>query len=82
MMNLVKGHITFTAFEFFNEHKEKTLALCSVSADLQSRIHTIKEAFTARQLEQQSFMTFHKELADFWNFCRTAVSRGKLYILQ
>ena len=76
MDKFVKGEITFADFDFLNEHREKTLALCEVSDELQRRTRTVKEAFEAHIKEREAFMDFHTSLHDFWGFCKAAVGTG------
>ena len=76
MDSFVRGNITFADYDFLNEHKDKALALCKVSEELQRKTRTVQEAFDARYREREEFLTFHTTLSDFWGFCRSAVGTG------
>ena len=75
--SLIKGDITFADFDFLNENRDKVLALCEVSEELQRKTRAVKEAYDAHSQEREAFLAFHTSLHDLWGFCKTAIGAGK-----
>lgn len=73
MKKLLDGSISFAEFETLYKLKDKALALCEVSEELQRRINAVRLAFEYRQKERETFMSFHNALTSFWNCCKVAV---------
>lgn len=72
---LIDGNISFTDFELFDGVMERTLALCEVSDELQSRTRAVQEAFNVRRQERERFNAFYNSLAGLWTHCKTIVLR-------